>query len=270
MSQAIVVDHGSSIVQSAPVGSSELSSQLDAAHKYPRDVKTFLNEAKTIATLTREIAESCIYSMPRDGKSIAGPSVRLAEICASAYGNLRVETRVVEDTGKEIVARGTAWDTEKNLAVSIETRRRIVGKNGKRYSDDMITVTGNAAASIALRNALFRVIPKAYVDLVYEAAREVSVGNAKTLDSKRAEVVGRLQKMGVPVERIFARVDVAGIESIGLDELETLIGYGTAIKQGEQTIDEAFPAPDAVAAGVAKLEARIAAVKHDADGVVDP
>lgn len=266
MNQAIVVDQGSTVVQ-APIGSGELSSQLDAAHRYPRDVKLFLNEAKSIATLSKEIAESCIYSMPRDGKSIAGPSVRLAEICASAYGNLRVEAKVVEDTGKEIVARGTAWDTEKNIAVSIETRRRIVDKKGKRYSDDMITVTGNAAASIALRNALFRVIPKAYVDIVYEAAREVSVGNAKTLDTRRGEVVRTLQKMGVPTDRIFARVDVAGIESIGLDELATLIGYGTAIKAGEQTIDEAFPPPDTVAANVAKLEQK-PAVAHDADGVV--
>jgi hypothetical protein len=71
----------------AVLNRSEVEAQLDAAHKYPRQIKRFLNEAITLATLTRDVAESCIYALPRGGKTIAGPSVRLAEICASAYGN---------------------------------------------------------------------------------------------------------------------------------------------------------------------------------------
>ena len=220
---------------------SEVEAQISAAHQFKRSVKTFLSEATTLATMNREIAESCIYSIPRDGKLIAGPSVRLAEICASAYGNLHIGARIVDIEEREIVAQGVAWDLEKNLRVTVETRRRITSRNGRRYSDDMVTTTGNAAASIALRNAIFRVVPRTYVNIVYDKVREVAVGNAKTLDARRAELLVRLEKIGIPRDRVFAKLDKKAIEDIGLEDLEMLIGLGSAIKNGEQQIDDLFP-----------------------------
>lgn len=220
---------------------SEVEAQLSAAHKYPRSPKRFLQEAIGLATLTQEVAEACIYSLPRGGKMIAGPSVRLAEIAASAYGNMQIGARVVDAEEREVVAQGVAWDMEKNLRVTIEARRRITNKHGKRYDDDMIVVTGNAAASIALRNAIFRVIPRAYIEQIYNRARLVAVGDAKSLANRRGEVLDRLGKLGVPIERVFSKLGVKGVEDIDLEHLEILIGLGTAIKGGEMPLDEAFP-----------------------------
>jgi len=221
---------------------SEVEAQLDAAHKYPRSIRRFLDDALTLATQTQEIAESCMFALPRDGKLIAGPSVRLAEICASAYGNLHYGGRVVDEDDKFITAQGGAWDLQKNTRVTIETRRRITNKHGKRYSDDMVAMTGNAAASIALRNAIFRVIPRALVDQVYAKVKLVAVGDAKTLVARRAEILARLAKIGVPTDRVLAKLEVKGVEDIGLDGLEILIGLGVSIKDGNTTIDEVFPA----------------------------
>lgn len=233
---------------------SEIESQLDAAHRYPRSVQRFMKEAVGLACLTRPVAESCIYALPRGGKVISGPSVRLAEICASAYGNLHVAARVLGAEDREVVAQGVAWDLEKNLRVTVEARRRITNKKGVRFDDDMITMTGNAAGSIALRNAIFRVVPRAYIDAIYAKVREVAVGNASTLAGRRAEVVERLQKIGVPIERIFPRVEKIGIDDVGLAELEVLIGLGTAIKDGKMPIDEAFPPLPGPATGAKKLQ----------------
>lgn len=243
---ALVQEHEVQVVPVSAVSAmtkSEVEAQLDAAHRYKRSVQRFLQEARSLATVTREVAESCIYTLPRDGKAISGPSVRLAEICASSYGNLHVAARIVDVEERDVVAQGVAWDLEKNLRVTVEVRRRIVGRTGRRYSDDMITVTGNAAASIALRNAIFRVIPRAYVDRVYEEARLAAVGDAKTLATRRAQVLERLQKYGVTAERVFAKLEVKGIEDIGLEHIETLIGLGTAIREGSLQVDEAFPEP---------------------------
>lgn len=229
------------VTAAAAINKSEVEAQIDAAHRHRRSIKQFLVEAKSIATVTKEVAEACIYAVPRGGKPITGPSVRLAEICASAYGNMHNGSRVIDVEEKVVVAQGVSWDIEKNVRYSVETRRSIVDKRGKRYNDDMITMTGNAAGSIALRNAIFRAIPRAYVDLVYNAARAVAVGDAKTLDARRTEVVVRLEKIGVPRERIFARLGKAGLEDITLDDLETMLGLGTAIKNGDLAIDDAFP-----------------------------
>ena len=100
----------------AVLNRSEVEAQLDAAHKYRRSIGAFLREAQTLATLTRPVAESCIYSVPRDGKVIAGPSVRLAEICASAYGNLHLGARIIDVEDKEVVAQGVGEGFEDALA----------------------------------------------------------------------------------------------------------------------------------------------------------
>jgi hypothetical protein len=238
----------------AVLARSETEAQLDAAHKYPRSVARFMKEAMTLATLTRPIAEACIYALPRSGKIISGPSVRLAEIAASAYGNLHVAARVVDAEEREVVAQGVAWDLEKNLRITVEARRRIINSKGKRYDDDMITMTGNAAASIALRNAIFRVVPRAYIDMIYAKVKEVAVGDAKTLASRRVELMNRLMKIGVPQERILPRVGKTGIEDVGLEEVEQLIGLGTAIASGEKSIDDCFPPLPGTAATTKKLE----------------
>jgi len=220
---------------------SEVEAQLSAAHRYPRSIGKFVREAATLATMSQDIAESCIYSLPRAGKQITGPSVRLAEIVASAYGNLHYGSRIVEEGERDLTAQGVAWDLERNVRVTVETKRRITNKNGRRYDDDMVIVTGNAAASIAIRNAIFRVIPKSYVQAVYEAARKVAVGDAKTLETKRLTVIERFEKLGVNRERVLLRIGKSTVEDIGLEDLELLIGLGTAIRDGAQRIEEVFP-----------------------------
>jgi len=132
-------------------------------------------------------------------------------------------------------------DLENNVAVSIEVRRRVTSKSGARYSDDMIAVTGNAACSIALRNAVFRVVPRALITPVYEAAKRVAVGDVKSLTSKRSQIIARLKQMGAKDAAILAAVGADKIEDIDLARLEVLIGLGTAIKDGEITLETAFP-----------------------------
>lgn len=241
---------------------SETEAQLDAAHRYKRSITRFLQETRALATVTREVAESCIYALPRDGKTISGPSVRLAEIVASSYGNLHVAARIVDIDDAHVVAQGVAWDLEKNLRTTIEVRRKITGKNGRRFSDDMITVTGNAAASIALRNAIFRVVPRAYVDQVYLEAKRVAVGDAKTLSTRRQQLLERFLKMGVTPEKILAKLDRKGVEEIDLEDVEKLIGIGTAIKDGTLPIDEAFPEPAAAAPAPATQDGRRISMKQ--------
>jgi hypothetical protein len=229
------------LTQSAAIAKSEIEAQITAAHSYPRSVSRFLREATGLATISVDVAESCIYSLPRAGKAITGPSVRLAEIMASSYGNLQVAARIVDVEDTEIIAQGMAWDTEKNLRCVVETRRRITDKHGRRYNEDMITVTGNAAASIALRNAIFRVVPRAYVDSVFERVRQTALGKASTLAARRSQVLERLALMGATQDRVLAALDVRGVDDITLEHLELLIGWGTAAKNGDRTIDELFP-----------------------------
>jgi hypothetical protein len=219
---------------------SEVEAQIDAAKKYPRSIKRYLNDAIELATYNEKIAKECMYALKRSGKPIVGPSVRMAEICASAYGNMHVGARVIDEGERTITGQGVCWDLEKNLRISVEAARRITTKEGRRYDDDMVVMTGNAAVSIALRNSVFRVIPRVYVSMIFEKAQATAVGDAKTLVKRRQEMVEAFGKMGVTPERMIASLGKAVVDW-GVDELSLLIGLGKAVADKSMSIDDAFP-----------------------------
>lgn len=222
----------------------EIDMQIATARRYPRQLSQVKLRMLSFATLDEETAAGCFYTLPGrkggDGKPLQGPSVRLAEIALSCYQHIRAGSRIIADDGKFITAQGVVHDLENNVVISIEVQRRVTNKQGVRYGDDMIAVTGNAACSIALRNAAFRVIPLALINPVYEAAKKLAIGEAKSLVERRSRIIGRLAKMGVSAEAVCETLGVRSVEDIQLDHIEILIGYGTAIKDGESTIDEVF------------------------------
>jgi hypothetical protein len=202
----------------------EIEMRIATAKKYPRNVKQAIENTITMATMSQEIAEDCGYAIARSGKPIQGPSVRLAEIIASQWGNLAVEAKDMGDDDKWVYAQGMCIDLERNYAVRVTARRRITDRNGVRYKDDMIGVTANAALSIAFRNSVFKVVPRVYTDKVYRASMNFAVGDSKAFASKRDAVLGRLKKMGAIEENILKAMDCQ-----------------TAIKNNETSVDQSFP-----------------------------
>lgn len=237
---AEMMEAGASIV--SLLNKSEIDQQIATAHRFPRSIKRFRDEAMQMVTLNESVAEQCIYALPRDGKTIEGPSARFAEVIASAWGNNRSGARVVDDRGEFVVAQGVFHDLERNVAITYETQRRIVDKYGRRYKADMIGVTANAACSIALRNAILKGVPKAFWGDMYSEARRVVMGDVKTLANRRADAVAAFQRFGVSSEQLCAKLEVQGIEDIGLEHLVILRGLLTAIRDGETTAEDAFGA----------------------------
>ena len=221
--------------------------QISTAKKYPRTLSVVKAQMLSFATLDVETAAGCFFTLPArkggDGKPIQGPSIRMAEIALSSFQNIRAGARKIGDDGKTVTVQGVCHDLQNNVCVSVEVQRRVITKDGRRYSDDMVNMTCNAACSIALRNATFRVVPLALVKPIYEAAKRVAVGDAKTLVTRRADAVAHFTKLGVEKARVFAAVGVKALEDVGLEHLEILIGYANAIRDGEASIDETFPAP---------------------------
>ena len=226
----------------------QIDMQIATARRYPRQLSLVKQRMLSFATLDEETAEGCFYTLPGrkggDGKPLQGPSVRLAEIALSCYQHLRAGSRIIEDDGKFITAQGVVHDLENNVVISIEVKRRVTNKMGQRYGDDMIATTGNAACSIALRNAAFRVIPMALIQPGYEAAKKLAIGDCKSLVQRRAASVEHFGKMGVTKEMICAALGIRSTEDIQLDHLEILIGYSTAIKDGDASVDDVFKPRD--------------------------
>lgn len=252
----------------------EIDQAIIAAHAHPRSVKVFLDECMALATLNEGIASGCIYALPRkDGgqtKMIEGPSARLGEIVAHCWGNCRIGARVTEEGREFITAQGIFQDLEKNVHITYEVRRRITTSSGKRYGADMIGVTGNAACSIALRNAVFKGVPKAFWNPVYEAARKVVAGDSKTLANRRADALAFLQTLGATKEKVFALLDVKGVEDITLEHLAQLRGLAAAIKEGEISVEDAFTPKDETPASSSRAETAKDALRKGANTSEQP
>ena len=243
----------------ALLNKSEIDMQIATAHKYPRSIKKFRDEVEAMVTLSENVAEECMYSLPRREKDpatgnwvvkpIEGPSARFAEVVVSAWGNSRAGARVINDTGDFVTAQAVFHDLERNVALTYEVQRRITNSRGERFKADMIGVTANAACSIALRNAILKGVPKAFWSDMFDKAREAAIGNVQTLSARRSRALTVLQKMGVQSDTVFAFLKIAGIEDITLDHLATLFGITTAIKEGDTTPEQAFTPQDEGSSG---------------------
>ena len=220
----------------------ELDAAILTAHANPRQVKKVINNIKSLVTLDEETAAECIYALPRGGKPIRGPSVRLAEIVAQQWGNNRVEAEVVEidRVNKIIRARGTFHDLESNSAVRAGATRRIADKRGRLYNDDMIAVAASAASAIARRNAIFAGVPRFAYRRAYEAAEQVIAGDIKTLAERRDKAIKAFAHFGVKPEQIFAVLGVNSIDDITLDNVISLAAMYAALKNGEETVETLF------------------------------
>ena len=219
-----------------------VDSQVATAKQYPRDLKRVLNNSIAIVTMSQETAQSCSYALPRGNKPITGPSVHLAKILVQQYGNMRVEAKVVGVTDKQVISRGTAWDLENNVATAFEVRRSIVNKNGQRYNDDMITVTGNAANSIAYRNAALSVIPKSITDAAYNAAKKMITGDLsdeEKIIAKRKKVLDGFKDTYDIVEaEVLKLIGKETINQVKANEIAVLIGIAQALADGDTTVSE--------------------------------
>jgi hypothetical protein len=218
----------------------ERATEIMLARAYPRKEVECIERATALATIDKDVAESCFYSVPRAGKRIVGPSVRLAEIMATTWGNLRVASRVIDESDNQVTAQAVCDDLQTNVKVMVEKRRRITKRDGTRYDDDGITNAMNAAASIAMRDAVFKIIPKTFVNAVYEKARDVALGNAKSMKERRHNLVKYWVEKGVTEKQLLEHLGYKKQDEITLDDLDYLIGIASGIKNRDYDVEDVF------------------------------
>lgn len=249
MNQEIITNDGE-VIEGFGQGSSvavqlqkaEIDQLISTARAFPRSMKRVQTAIMTMATLDEESAEECMYALPRGGKPIKGPSIRFAEILKQSFGNCRAGARVVDVDRVEmfVEAEGVFHDLETNASTTARVRRRISDKNGRIFKDDMIIVTGNAACSIAMRNAILAGVPKPLWRKAYDSVQATITGDITTLSENREKALKALAAFGVKPEQIFASLGREGLEDINVEDIATLRGMYSALKNGEATVEEMF------------------------------
>ena len=218
----------------------EIDIQIATAKRYPREVAKAQKAALAAATLSEWVADECIYHLRRSGKEIEGPSVRLAEILVSVWGNLHIACRVREEGEREVTAAAIAKDLEVNNSIGVEVSRRITSSDGKRYNDDMINVTKQAAIGIAFRNAVLKIIPKAFWGPVYQACNECVRNGKQSIGQRRAKAFQYFEARKIPIDAVLRWLGKPKPAEVDGNDLADLRGLINAVNDGEATLEEEF------------------------------
>lgn len=219
------------------------SHQVSTAKKFPRSITKFRNDLTAIAMASQPVAMEMMYSLPRAGKQLIGPSVRFAEALVVCWGNARVGVEVVDvDTHEQVVvAEGRFYDCENNVGFAIRTRRRNVMT---KKDADSYQVTGASASSIALRNAILRGVPKALWADIFEKAKATASGGAASIATIREELTKFFAALGVTQVKLHATLGIEGAADMGPDEIVAMSAWRKQLQAKESTIEDIFGSPD--------------------------
>ena len=256
------------------INKSEVDVQIATAHRFPRNIEKCRENMLQLATMDDNVAYNCFYHLERkdrDGKTsvIEGISVRMAEIIAACWGNLRVQSRIIGNDGRMITAQGICHDLESNVAISVEVKRSIMGKYGT-YSQDMQVVTGNAASAIALRNAICKVVPAVLIKSVVDAVQCKALEhiNKEGTTSVWLKWVEFMQQLGINEQQLLLYVHKDSRDAITAEDVQKLAGVYNAIQEGTTTVEETFKKPNVQAAMAEEAKASANKAKAKAEAAI--
>lgn len=221
----------------------EVDIAITTAKRYPRDIAVFQQSVERIIS-DPEIAQGCGFRLPV-GKGVEGPSIRLAEIMAPCWQNMRVASRTIDVGKKSIRIQATAKDWQSNYEVYQEVERQIVDKTGKRFEEHLINRTIMAAQAIGRRNVIFQIIPREFVNKYHERAKEIAIQDPEALLKTRDKWLAYFEAGGVSRARVLAHFEVANMKNLSAQDVVSMKGYADAIKEGLANLDDIFPADQA-------------------------
>lgn len=243
----------------------EIDQQIATAHKYPRSIDHFVKALETMACYNEAAALNSIYSLPRAGKAIIGPSIGFANACAQAWGNCVDAARIVHVDRKEkmVVCEGAFHDLQTNRRTIIPEQRRIVDSKGRLYSDDMIITTSKAGASIARRNAILQAVPRPLWFPVYEQALLIVRGSVETFGERKDKALKSFAQFGITPAQIVAFIGLKGEPDLTLDHIPTLRGAYAALRDGALTPEEVLDPRRQAAGAFETVSNPLADDEHD-------
>uniref|UniRef100_A0AAU6W2C6 SsDNA binding protein n=1 Tax=Pseudomonas phage Touem01 TaxID=3138548 RepID=A0AAU6W2C6_9VIRU len=218
----------------------EARGQIQIAQMFPRDVAAARAELMAECD-SFEFASVASYAVPRAGGTVTGPSIRLAEAVASAYGHMEWGHRELSRGDGKSEVEVYAWDKQKNnrriRQITVDhfrdTRNGPVPLRDSKDIDDKIA----NVASKQMRGAILALVPKSFTEAAIARCKTTLAGGGGVpLKERIAKMTDAFAKMGVTTEILKKHLGHT-LDSINGDELTDLIAIYNAIKGGDKIND---------------------------------
>lgn len=191
----------------------EVQAAVFMAKRFPR------NENESLARIMRScdrvgLATKAVYSYPKGGTQVSGPSVRLAEAIAQAWGNIQSGVVELEQRDGESMCMAYCWDIETNTRECkiFTVKHQISTRNGMKVLTDPREIYELVANQGARRKraCILNIIPGDIVDEAMARCNKTLQGN------NRRPLIDRLREM----------VDIFQTKySVPLSSIEKYFGY---------------------------------------------
>ncbi len=221
----------------------EVQAKLVIALRNPRKPARAYDQV--IATCQRyEFAEEATYSYKRGSETIGGPSIRLAEEIARAWGNIEFGTRELSRKDGVSEMEAYCWDLQTNTQSSQKfTVKHVRDTKSGQYpvkgERDIYEVTANMAGR-RLRARILAIVPPDLVSAALEeCARTLAKGDGNPLSDRIAKAVTAFSKLGVNKFLLEARLKHP-VDAITAEELSELIRIHNSIRDGQSAASEWF------------------------------
>jgi len=228
----------------------EVQGRLVLAKKFPRDQVQC--RADIMENCKRkELAEKALYAYPKGGKTVTGPSIRLAECIAQNWGNFQFGVVELSSTAGESEVQSYAWDLQKNTyeekVFTVKHQRKARGEiHNLEDPREVYEMNANQGAR-RLRACILGIIPGDVVDKAVAACIRTLAGKSSEPISDRAlAIVTAFSDLGVSQSMIEGNLGhtletIAEIELVNLRSIYTSLNDNFAkvedyFKQGDVTV----------------------------------
>jgi hypothetical protein len=234
----------------------EAQGKMLLAKRFPRD------QARAYARIMeacrrKSFAETAAYAFPRGGKMVIGPTIRLAEMMASAYGNLEYGLRELSQNAGTSEMEAYCWDLETNVISSqrFTVQHKSLAKDAKdlTQSRDIYERTANDGAR-RLRSRIFAILPPDLIEAAEMECKKTLAGQSQEplIDGIR-RMTSEFDKLGINATMIAEHLGHP-IDQMLPEELSDLRQIFRSIRDGQSKAGEWF-APKGSGTAAAMTEA---------------
>lgn len=187
----------------------EVQGAVILAKRFPRNQIEAMDRI-AVACQRPGLADQALYTYARGGTEITGPSIRMAEAIAQAWGNIQFGVRELEQRSGESTVEAFAWDLESNVRQikTFQVKHERFTKMGKRNLEDprdIYEMVANQGAR-RLRACILGIIPGDVIDSAVSQCEQTLKAKADTSPDALKKLVEAFSAYGVTKEQIEKRI----------------------------------------------------------------
>lgn len=194
------------------------------------------------------LADAAVYTYSKGGSDVSGPSIRLAEAMAQAWGNMQFGIRELDQANGESTVQAYAWDVETNTRREItfqvphvrHTRKGAYKLEDPREIYELVANQG----SRRLRACILAVIPGDVTEAAVAQCETTMRTKADTSPEAMQKMVAAFEPFGVTKEQIEKRIQ-RRLDAIQPAQVVSLKKIYASLRDGMSVPADWFELPEA-------------------------